>query len=176
MDLRVGETDYKDFKKSYGYRPKADPEVVKNVFYSIFSTTKNWKNYRGSGVIPADDLEERIGDIEMEDKKNRSFLDFVKTSYEIAEPKFPISRVKPDARYRLKKADLKRYRRLRKSEANVQKAVDEFLRNVRPKGIDPKKTLQKQTFSELHWTEGDKIEDVLARIQHKRLRKGGRKT
>jgi len=73
----------------------------------------------------------------------------------------------------LEKADLKRHRKFRKREAKVQKAVNEFLRTVRPKGVDPKKTLRKQRFSKLQWTKGDSIEDVVARIQHKRVRQEG---
>lgn len=165
VDLRVGETDYADFEKSYGYRPQKDPEVVKNIFYSILSNTKNWKKFRGAGTIPAEDLEKRIDDIELMDDEKLSFSDFVKASREIAEPPRPLRL------YRFEKADLKRYRMFRKREAKVQKDVDEFLRNVRPKGIDSKKTLQRQRFSKLHWTEGEEIGDVFARIQHRRMRK-----
>jgi len=174
VDLRVGETDYMDFEKSYGYRPEVDPEVAKKVFYSIFSATKNWKKFVGSGIIPAKDLEGRINDIEIVDEEKLSFSDFVKTSRETTEPKLLISRGRPEERlHRLEKADLKRYRKFRKREAKVQKAVNEFLRTVRPKGVDPKKTLRKQRFSKLQWTKGDSIEDVVARIQHKRVRQEG---
>ncbi len=64
VDLRVGETDYVDFQKSYGYRPEVNPEAAKNAFYSILSTTKDWRDFRGSGIIPAKDVENQIGDLE----------------------------------------------------------------------------------------------------------------
>jgi hypothetical protein len=177
VDLRVGETDYMDFKKSYGYRPEVDPEVAKSVFYSIFSTTKNWKKFRGSDIMPAEDLEGRIGDIEkkMRDEKNQSFLDLVKTPSEKKKPPFLFRRFRPEETYPIEKADMKRYRSFRKRQAREQKYVNEFLRKVKPKGIDPNQTLRDQRFSKLHWTKGNKIEDVFARIQHKRMRKGGEK-
>ena len=177
VDLRVGETDYMDFKKSYGYRPEVDPEVAKSVFYSIFSTTKNWKKFRGSDIIPAQDLEGRIGDIEkkMRDEKPQAFLDFVKTPREKKKPTFLFMRGRPEEAYPTEKADLKRYRRFRKRQAKEQKDVNDFLRKVKPKGIDPNQTLRGQKFSKLHWAKGDKIEDVFSRIQHKRMRKEGEK-
>lgn len=177
VDLRVGETDYMDFKKSYGYRPEVDPEVAKSVFYSIFSTTKNWKKFRGSDIIPAKDLEGRIDDIEKKvtDEKKKSFLDFVRTPSEKKKPEFLFRRVRPIAMGPIEKADLKRYRMYRKRQAKAQKDVNEFLRKVKPKGIDSKQTLRRQRFSKLHWTKGDKIEDVFTRIQHKRIKKRGEK-
>ena len=63
VDLRVGETDYMDFQKSYGYRPEVDPELAKSLFYTIYSSTKNWTKFHGSDLIPARDLEGKIDDI-----------------------------------------------------------------------------------------------------------------
>lgn len=172
IDLRVGETDYVDFKNSYGYRPEVDPEVAKSVFYSIFSTTKDWKKFRGSDIIPAKDLEGRISDIDrkMMAEKNKSLSDSVKPPRE----KIRL-RAGPEGMYRIEKADLKRYRVSRKRRAAEQRDVDKFLRKVRPKGIDPKKTLRRQGFSKMQWTEGDNIGDVFARIQQKKLRRSGEK-
>jgi hypothetical protein len=172
VDLRVGETNYRDFKESYGYRPEVDPEVAKKIFYSILTNTKDWKNFLGSGLIPAKDLKERIADIEIVDEEAASFSDFVLTSRKITEEKLPPARMMPE-RVRREKVDLKGSRKLKKSEAKVQKALNDFLQNVRPEGVDPKKTLRRQKFSKLEYTEGDSIEKVFARIQHKRLRREG---
>jgi hypothetical protein len=172
VDLRVGETDYRDFKESYGYRPEVDPEVAKKMFYSILTHTKNWKNFLGSGLIPAKDLKERIADIEIVGEEAASFSDFVLTSRKITEEKLPVARIMPE-RVSREKVDLKGFRKLKKSEAKVQKALNDFLQNVRPEGVDPKKTLGKQKFSKLEYTEGESIERVFARIQHKRLRREG---
>jgi hypothetical protein len=165
VDLKVGETEYKDFKESYDYRPEVDPEVAKKMFYSILTHTKDWKNFLGSGIIPAKYLKERIEDID-------AFSDLVLTSRKVTEEKLPPAKIMSE-RVRRKKVALKGSRRLRKSEAKVQKALNDFLQDVRPAGIDPKKTLGEQKFSELDYTEGDRIERVFARIQHKRLRRKG---
>jgi len=165
VDLTVSETDYEDFEKSYGYRPEVDPEVTKKIFYSILTQTKNWKKFVGSGLIPAEYIQERTKDI-------ASFSDFVLTSREVTEKKLPAMGIMPELGRR-RKADLKGSRKLKKSEAKVQKALNDFLQNVRPKGIDPKKTLPKQKVLEVKYTEGERIDKVFARIQHKRMRREG---
>jgi len=175
VDLRVGETDYMDFKESYGYRPEVDPEVAKSTFFTIFSSTRNWKKFLGSDIIPAKDLEGQIVDIEksVNDEKNQSFLDFIKPPREKIKPKIPkIMKVEEEVLYQTDKTDLKRYRQIRKKQSNEQKVVDEFLEKFKPQRIDPNQTLQKQRFSKLQLTKGDNIEDVFARIQHKRIKRG----
>lgn len=91
IDLRVEETDYSDFEKSYGYRPKPDPEVAKKTFFTMFSKTKNWKEFIGSGLISAEVLEEQRKAIKknVEKDKKQSFLDFIKTPREQKKPKIP---------------------------------------------------------------------------------------
>ncbi len=59
VDLRVGETDYTDFKETYGYRPKTDPQIAEKIFYTFLSSTKNWKQFRGSGLIPAKEIDQK---------------------------------------------------------------------------------------------------------------------
>lgn len=171
VDLRVGEADYMDFKESYGYRPEVDPEVANSTFFTIYSSTRNWKKFLGSDIIPAKDLEGQIVDIEksVKDEKDQLFLDFLKTPREKIKPKIPSTmKVDEDVIYQTDKTDLKRYRQTRKKQSNEQKAVVKFLKKIKPQGIDPSQTLQKQRFSKIQWTEGDKIEDVFARIQRKR--------
>lgn len=172
IDLRVEETDYSEFEKSYGYRPPIDPEVAQKIFFTIFSKTKNWKEFIGSGIIPAKDLEEKqLKDIEKNVKKDKkqSLSDFIKTPHEKKKPRIPeITKfrkevmLKPDIKY------LKTYHRIRKYQGEKQKTVHKFLKKIKPTGINPNKTLKAQRFSKIKWTKGDKIEDVFARIQNKR--------
>ena len=157
VDLRVGETDYMDFKKSYGYRPEVDPELARSLFYTIYSSTKNWTKFRGSDLIPARDLEGTIGDIaeSVKSSKNRLLFDLIKT---------PLTFVPEE----MDKTDLKRYRMNRKKYSNNQKKVDNFLKKIKPEGIDSAQTLLNQKFSKIQWTKGDNLEDVYARIQKKK--------
>ena len=158
VDLRVGETDYLDFKESYGYRPEVDPELAKSLFYTIYSSTKNWTKFRGSDLIPARDLEGTIDDIEKSVKTSKKLLlfDSIKT---------PLRYVPEE---KLDKTDLKRYHMNRKKHSNNQKKVDNLLKKIKPEGIDSSQTLLNQKFSKIQWTEGDNLEDVFTRIQKKK--------
>ncbi len=171
VDLRVGEVDYRDFKESYGYRHKVGPEVALNAFSTIYASTKNWKKFRGSGIIPAVDLEGQIAEIEkrVKDEKDLFFVDFLKTPRERIKPKIPkIMKVDDFVILQTDKKELEQYRRNRSKQSKEQRAVDKYLKKIKPRRINPRQTLQKQRFSEIQWTEGDKIEDVFARIQRKR--------
>jgi hypothetical protein len=171
VDLRVEEKDYIDFEDSYDYRPELDPEVAKSIFFAILSSTKDWKEFRGSGIIPSRDLEAKNADIEksVRTDKDQSFSDFIKAPREKIKPKLPrVREVKAEGIYRTSEVDLKRYRQMRKKRSEEQKVVDEFLEKIQPQGIDPTQTLQNQKFSKMQWTKGDKIEDVVARIEHKK--------
>ncbi len=169
VDLRVGETDYADFEKSYGYRPETNPEVAKNAFYAIFSATRDWRNLRGSGIVPAKDVESQIGDLEK--KVGIENIQLFRGSVET-----PSEKTKRDSMFRkigperavLKKADLLTYRQQRQIRNEQKKKIEKILQDIKPKWIDPKKTLQTQKFSPLQWTAGDRIEDVFKRIQQKR--------
>jgi hypothetical protein len=158
IDLRVGETDYKDLETNYGYRPKIDPQVAKNLFYMIYTSTKNWKKTRGTGLIPAKDLENKIHDIE------KSVKELVLYSPEKTRLlTTPIMKDKENAR-----KELKQYRRARKTQFKTQREIDNILRKHTPGKIDNKQTLQNQSFSKIEYTEGENIQDILARTQRKR--------
>jgi len=177
IDLRVEETDYSDFKKTYGYRPPINPEVAQKIFFTMFSKTKNWEEFIGSGIIPAKDLEEKqLADIERSVKKdkNQSFSDFIRTPHEKKKPKIPeITKFRKEVMLKPDKKHLKSYHRIRKYQGEKQKTVYKFLKKIKPAGIDSNKTLREQRFSEIKWTKGDRIEDVFARIQNRgRVKKG----
>jgi hypothetical protein len=80
-------------------------------------------------------------------------------------------KVEEELMYQTDKMDLKRYRQIRRKQSINQKGVDKFLEKIKPQGIDPNQTLQKQRFSKIQWIKGDNIEDVFARIQHKRIKR-----
>ena len=60
FDLDCTEADFADFKRSYNYQHPFSATKLCQTFKSIFTSTKNWTKYKGSGWIPADFLESRI--------------------------------------------------------------------------------------------------------------------
>lgn len=157
IDLRVGDTDYKDLETTYGYRPEVEPETAKKIFYMIYSATKDWKKNRGSGLIAAKDLENKIHDL---DKNVREHLLSTEKTRLLTTP---IIKDKENAH-----KELKHYHMARKTQFKKQKELDNHLRKHVPKIIDPKQTLQNQRLSKIEWTEGENIKDILTKTQQKR--------
>lgn len=66
VDLDCNEPDYKSFVSKYGYSPTYKPSMVCNTFLGIYSSTKNWKNFRGTGRISARFIEGLIYLVKLE--------------------------------------------------------------------------------------------------------------
>lgn len=167
VDIRVGESNYNDFFEEYGYRPKVDPHEAERRFYTILSSTKDWKQYHGSGLISAKDLENIEFDTEkLNDVEKREFRNIIRKPPERIIPRTPIPITVDERKIpKTDKLDLKRYRRRKKNQQIEEKALHSLLHKVIPKGIISRQTLQEQKFSEIKWTEGEKFGDVLSRIQ-----------
>lgn len=151
VDLGCTETDFKEFEDSYGYRVPLDPDALRQAFYAILSTTRNWKKFRGSGFIPAVDLENHTEKID-------HLLPREKPSREGVEPK-------------PKRAPLKHFRRSRRKMAASRSQTQARLRRYQPEGIDPKRTLQQQKFSRIRWSDGAGAEDVFMSVHQKQGKK-----
>ncbi len=75
VDLDCTDADFKEFSENYQYVHPFTAEQIQNTFFAIFSTTKNWKKYRGSGLIHARELENNIEVVE------KDVVDKVKLKY-----------------------------------------------------------------------------------------------
>jgi hypothetical protein len=60
IDLGCTEVDFAEFERAYGYRPETSPVILRRAFFAILSSTHHWKKFRGSGFVPAVDLEQHI--------------------------------------------------------------------------------------------------------------------
>ncbi len=156
VDLRVSETDYKNFNMVYGYRPEAAPWVTEKVFSSFLYATKDWRQFRGSGLIPAKEIDQKI--------PNSTLL---LTSRE-TKPMVPTTRkVRGKKILQTDQGELKRHRLARENKVKKQKEIEDLLNKAKPEEINPTKSLQNQNF-QIRYTEGERIEDMFSRIQHKR--------
>ncbi|TFH15066.1 hypothetical protein E4H04_09090 [Candidatus Bathyarchaeota archaeon] len=155
VDLGVSESDYNDFYQSYNYRPEVGAVTAKTLFYTLYTSTRNWRNYRGTDLIPATILEASIKGIETSLEKH---VELQRIS--------PMDlRLTAGADQRPKEA-LKRYRESKKNLSREENDLLGVLRRHTPKGIDPKKTLHDQDFS-IEYSDGDRIDDVISRIQRR---------
>jgi len=147
VDLGCTEADFKRFEDAYGYTIPLDPRALHRAFFAIFSTTRNWKNFRGSGFIPAADLERHMKKVDRALPKERRIREHVKPP--------------PD------QLSLKQLRQRRRRQAVLQRQTYEVLQKLQVKGIDPDLTLPEQKFSTVKMEEGADAEEVFLRLHQK---------
>jgi hypothetical protein len=145
VDIGCTEADFDDFEQLYGWRPPLDPEAICRAFLAILSDTRRWKSFRGSGLIPAKDLEQRVDAVTAAVERDAPPL-----------PATPPGRPTPTQR-----------RRAGSRRARVRRALEK----LRVRKIDPKKDLREQVFSQLTWTRGESAVRVFSRLHEKRKRR-----
>ena len=148
VDLGCTEADFDEFEKAYDYRMPQDPHALRSAFFAVLSTTHDWENYRGSGFMPAADLERHLEDVDGVLSKERMIQEDLPESMSLDELH-------------------KRRRQRAVQETETSKA----LRDLQVKGIDSKRTLAQQEFSPIQMAEGEDAAEVFTRLQQRR-RKG----
>jgi len=151
VDLGCTEPDFRVFEETYHYRPKQDPDALRHAFFAILSATRKWKKFRGSGFIPAADLERHTESVD--------------TALPIRKP-IQVDIAPPGDRL-----SLKRRRQMGLRQAARKKQTYRALEELQIQGIDPKRTLAQQKFSPIRMAEGTAAEEVFVRLhqrQHKR--------
>ncbi len=132
VDLGCTEADFKEFEDAYGYTIPLNPDALRRAFFAIFSTTRSWKNFRGSGFIPAADIERRIKKVDEALPKKKKILE--------------------DVSLQLGQLSLTQFRRRRHQQTVLQKQTYEALSKLQVKGINPALTLAQQKFSTINMT------------------------
>jgi hypothetical protein len=147
VDLGCTEVDFAVFDTAYGYRPESSPDVLRQAFFAILTSTHNWKKFRGTGFIPAADLERHVGTIEAELQKKVSKQALLRAT--------------------AKKPSLAQRRKRRRGHAIRQKRTIDVLKKIQVKGIDPKLTMAKQEFSPIATTKGEDAEKIFTKLFQK---------
>ncbi len=148
VDLNVTKPDFDEFQDLYGYRPENDPEELRRAFFAMLSATRGWRSFRGSGFIPAADLEPLAETVEDSLQQEGLLPDEVGPVVAFSLP----DRRAQSAR-----------------QAAQQKQMAEHLEQMEVEGIDPNLTLREQRFKPIEMQEGKSAEEVFTKLQ----RKGG---
>jgi len=147
VDLDCTETDFAEFSEHYKFVHPFTAEQIHNTFFAIFSTTKNWKNYRGSGLMPAKELESNINEIEKE----------------VAEK----VRLKYQGRILTPKTLKQRNLRQVFLDRSVQELKDELIdKPIRQ--IDTGKSMQQQRFGRIKMSKGENPEKIFMALNHRK--------
>jgi hypothetical protein len=151
VDLGCTKPDFDEFEALYNYRPANDPEALQRAFFTIFSATRNWRKFRGSGLIPADVLENAMAPVEA------SLRQADLTPEEIQ----PLP----------KQAPLAARRRTLRRRDKRQKRLTRHLERMTIEGIDPGRSLRRQRFPEIQMQEGKSAEELFTELHRKQKRR-----
>ena len=147
IDLDCTTPDFNEFAELYGYRPECDPEALGRAFFAIFSTTSKWQKTRGSGFIPAADLEGGIASVDAALRDRDA----------VPADAVPIAAT----------ASRVERRQQMDTRAAQQSRVFEVLEEITVDGIDAGQELGAQQFSEISWSDGDPAEKAFVRLHRK---------
>jgi hypothetical protein len=148
VDLDCTPPDFAAFERDYGYRPEVDPEELQAAFFAMFSSTRNWRRFRGTGLIPKVDLERMIEPVA------------VQLETEGAEPIYE-GRVPPGLPHRER-------RRLMVNQVRQRARFERTLERMEVEAVDPKLDMRQQSFTEIKRSPGRpaaEIFDALHREQ-----------
>jgi hypothetical protein len=146
VDLNCTEIDFDEFRQLYGYRPDNDPEELRRAFFAMLSGTRDWKSFRGTGFIPAADLEPLAGSV-AESLQQEGLLP--------EDMDYSVSFSLPERRA------------LSARQAAQRQRMVEHLERLEVEGIDPGLTLREQRFRKIQMQEGKSAEEVFNKLQHK---------
>ncbi len=148
VDLVCTSPDFAEFHQEYGYRPEYPADALRRAFFAIYSSTSNWETFRGSGMIPARDLESRVEDLERSLRQDLEFPD------------------EPGAATGTRTLE---GRQNTMSPRAIQSSPGyAFLEQLQVEGIDPGRTLREQRFSPIEKSDGEAPEEVFSKLQLKR--------
>ncbi len=150
VDLGCTGPDFVEFEELYGYRPPLAPEALQRTFFAILSSTRRWKAFRGSGDIPSVDLEKQVERVERE-LINRELTPL---------PAEPLT----------DRPTLKQRRKWTKHREIQQTRIEKTLRDLAIEGVDPKKTLHQQQFSQITTGAGKPADVVFSELHQRRKR------
>ena len=147
VDLSCMKADFDEFENLYAFRPEVDPDAIHRAFFALFSATRDWETFQGSGFIKSGDLERHIETVEQSLEQENIRVEDVRSM---------------PARLTLKQ------RRKRMSEQAMQQVqVSDFLIEMEVEGIDPNETLRNQKFSPIEMQERDRVEEVFEKLHLK---------
>jgi hypothetical protein len=134
VDLPCDEAAYAGFEEEYGYRPPVDPRAAQRAFYAMLTSTRDWEDLRGTGMVAGRVLDPRAARIDEELRDAELVTD---------EAGVPPAAESLEARRRRKTGKGERARR-------AQLALEDMA----VEGVDPARSLREQGFASIEW-EGD---------------------
>lgn len=148
VDLDCTEADFEDFNISYGFRPNFNANLLRDSFFSMYSTTRDWQSFHGTGFIKADDLEKNV---------------------ESVQDKLAAEDILPETISRNVGLEFDFSERRSRSQAQTQMKVkiDEALIDLKVDEVDAEKTIQQQPFAQVPMSGEKPAADVFQKLHRK---------
>ena len=151
VDLNCTESDFANFQERYGYRPPIAPDSIHRAFFALLSSTRDWKNFRGSGIVPAKDIKRYAESVEAYLSQNQAMLG-----------EFPEIPDHPR---------LEQRHQYRDQQARRESMITNLLENMALEGIDPGRTLKNQAFSPIEMQAGEDAAEFFSELLRTRGRR-----
>lgn len=148
VDIDCTAADFDEFEKSYRYRPEHGADELRAAFLAIFSSTRDWTGFRGSGFLPASSIEDRLEPVEP----------ILRRTAAEAEPEVASTEPTP-LEQRVRRARRRSALRRRRTQALERLEMD---------GIDPGKDLRQQSFGTIQMSEGEPAPEFFAKVHRQR--------
>lgn len=151
VDLDCTLPDFAEFEESYGYRPHFDPEALQAAFFAMFSSTRNWRRFRGTGLIPKTDLERLVEPVGIRLE---------------TEGLAPVAREPLPADVPLRERRRRMVKQVRQ-KVRIQRALE----RIEVPEVDSNRDMRQQTFSEIRKSRGRPAAEIFDALH--REQKGG---
>lgn len=148
LDLDCSEADFDEFERRYGYRPPHSADELRAAFMAIFSSTDGWSEFRGSGFIPASDLEPCVPEV-------APILERQTAAYESEALALDLT-ARPERGQKARR------------RAAVRREMQTALEELEVEAVDPSKSLREQSFAKIKMSEGAPAPEFFAKVQRQR--------
>lgn len=144
LDLDCTEADFDEFARVYDFRPPHRAEELRAAFLAIFSSTGGWHAFRGSGFLPAHDLESSLEPAVRVLRESGVHETVAPATRDLSAPPEPGLRPR--------------------SRSAAQKQAEWALEQLPIAGVDPTKSLREQTFSKIKMSKGESAPEFFAKV------------
>jgi hypothetical protein len=150
VDLDCTEPDFAEFERLYGFRPQEDPSQLLAAFLAVLSSTKNWRRFRGTGLIPKKDLVKHL----------KPVVEKLETEGVVPVRPVPAPAGLP----------LGQRRRMMVRQRRSKSRATRTLEKMDVKGIDAKRDISQQGFSKVKWSKGKPAAEVFDALNRQQKR------
>ena len=151
VDIDCTEPDFEEFKVCYGFRPEYNADLLRDSFFAMYSTTRDWKSFHGTGFVKAAELERNV---------------------ETVKETFASEEILPDTVRRPIPMDVEfpKRRDISQAQTQMQTKIAKALIDLQVEDVAADKTINQQPFARVPMSGKKTAADVFQNLHQKRNR------